>query len=91
MKRISKKSMMLKRRRELASRRMHRSFEKLLELRSREASLRFKLSRLFEEAKVETIRLSGMVAFCRTTDDAYEDLHKVLSEMLAKYLGFEKR
>lgn len=61
---------------------------RLLELRSREASLRFRLSQLVEEARVETIRLSGLIALCRASGGGGDDLGGVLSKMIYKYLGF---
>lgn len=64
---------------------------RLLELRSREASLKFRLSQLVEEARVETIRLSGLVALCRTLGHVDNDLQETLSRMIDKYLGFEAR
>ena len=40
---------------------------RLLELGSRESSLRFRLPQLVEEARVGTIRLSVLIAICRAS------------------------
>lgn len=59
----------------------------LLKAESREASLRYKLFQLFEEARTETIRLSGMLSLCRAHGENVEEYYKILKALFERYLG----
>lgn len=58
----------------------------LLELSSRAASLHFKLVTLLEEARVEAIRLSGLLSSCETLNGEKHSLRKEVEELIAKYV-----
>jgi predicted RNase H-like nuclease (RuvC/YqgF family) len=59
----------------------------LLNLSSRESALTFELFQLSEEAKVETLRLAGLIANCKYYDKALaEELYKELDILFRKYL-----
>ncbi|MEM1604499.1 MAG: hypothetical protein QW732_08225 [Zestosphaera sp.] len=58
----------------------------LLELSSRAASLHFKLVMLLEEARIETIRLSGFLSSCETLNGKEHPLRKEVEELIAKYV-----
>jgi ethanolamine utilization protein EutA (predicted chaperonin) len=61
--------------------------KELLELSSKEASLIFELSQLLEEAKIETIRLSGLIASCKLEDkELASELYKEFEKMFSKYV-----
>lgn len=58
----------------------------LLELSSRAASLHFKLAMLLEEARVETIRLSGLLSSCETLKGVEHLLRREVEGFIAKYV-----
>lgn len=61
--------------------------KELLELSSKEASLTFELFQLLEEAKIETIRLSGLIASCKLEDrELAGELYKEFEKMFSKYV-----
>lgn len=61
--------------------------KRLLDLSSREASLKFKLSRVLEEARIETIRLSGMLATCEALRrPGYEEIRRDVEDLINKYV-----
>ncbi|MCH4815131.1 MAG: hypothetical protein QXY87_04920 [Saccharolobus sp.] len=63
----------------------------LLNLSSQESALTFELYQLSEEAKVETLRLSGLIANCKYYDKTLaEELYKELDNLFHKYLEREK-
>ena len=65
--------------------------KELLELSSKESSLIFELSQLLEKAKIETIRLSGLIASCRLKDKEFSDeLFKEFEKLFSKYVKKEK-
>lgn len=61
--------------------------KELLKAESREASLRYKLFQLFEEARIETIRLSGMLSTCKAHGEDVEEYYEILKVLFEKYLG----
>jgi len=61
--------------------------KELLELSSKESSLIFELSQLLEKTKIETIRLSGLIASCRLKDKEFSDeLFKEFEKLFSKYV-----
>lgn len=58
----------------------------LLDLSSRAASLHFRLVTLYEEARIETIRLSGLLSFCETYVGGQHPLRKEVEIFLRKYV-----
>lgn len=58
----------------------------LLELSSRAASLHFKLAMLLEEARIETIRLSGLLSSCETLNGGEHPLRKEVEGLIMKYV-----
>lgn len=61
--------------------------KKLLKLSSKEASLTFELFQLLEEAKIETIRLSGLIASCKLEDKKLAgELYIEFEKMFSKYV-----
>ncbi|MCG2894088.1 MAG: hypothetical protein L7H21_00610 [Sulfolobales archaeon] len=65
--------------------------KELLELSSKESSLIFELSQLIEKTRVETIRLSGLIATCRLKDKEFgDDLFKEFEKLFSKYVKKEE-
>ncbi|QGA54304.1 hypothetical protein GFS03_06815 [Sulfolobus sp. E5-1-F] len=65
--------------------------KQLLKLSSKESALTFELYQLLEEAKVETLRLSGMIANCKYYNkELAEELYKELEDLFHKYLERQK-
>lgn len=58
----------------------------LLDLSSRAASLHFRLITLYKEARVETIRLSGLLSFCETYTEGGHPLRKEVEGFLRRYV-----
>jgi len=66
--------------------------KELLELSSKELSLMFELSQLIEKTRIETIRLSGLIASCRLKDKELGDkLFKEFEKLFSKYVKKEER
>lgn len=65
--------------------------KELLELSSIESSLIFELSQLLEKTRIETIRLSGLIATCRLKDKELDDeLFKEFEKLFSKYVKKEE-
>ncbi|MEM3832471.1 MAG: hypothetical protein QW128_02585 [Thermoprotei archaeon] len=63
----------------------------LAKLSSREAVLKFQLYQLLEEAKIETIRLSGIISLYEMVNKNDNDIkvfRSKLEELLSKYVKF---
>ncbi|MEM0122119.1 MAG: hypothetical protein QXZ23_10955 [Saccharolobus sp.] len=59
----------------------------LLRLSSTEASLTFELYQLLEEARIETIRLGGLIASCRLQNPKLADqLYNEFEKLFTKYV-----
>ncbi|MEM4970178.1 MAG: hypothetical protein QXE01_02870 [Sulfolobales archaeon] len=58
----------------------------LLELSSVEASLHFKLATKLEEARTETIRLSGLLSMCELKERSVNRYRAIIERMIDKYV-----
>ncbi|MGB9729864.1 MAG: hypothetical protein ACP5GU_09365 [Thermoprotei archaeon] len=64
----------------------------LAQLTSKEAALKFQLYQLLEEAKVETIRLSGIISLYEMiSKNDVKTFRSKLEELFSKYVRFSER